>query len=181
MTEVLARLAAVEVAIREAVAARRAVDPRPEDPFRGLYLSDEVVDALLAGRREPFPVPPVPEPGPDGQSGRLARLVAAAGLSPLDEGLLLVACAPDVDSRFEQFYGYLNDDVTRRRATVGLALRLCGVPEAAAAGRARLDPGGPLVSAGLLVVEEPDRPLLSRPLRVPDRVVAHLLGDDRPD
>jgi hypothetical protein len=173
----LDRLGAVERGIRDAVAARRAVDPNPEDPFRGLYLSDEVVDGLLASSRQPFPVP-----ADSGQaSGRLARLVATAGLTPLDERLLLVACAPDVDSRFEQFYGYLNDDVTRRRASVGLALRLCGVPEAAAHGRSRLDPGAPLVSAGLLVVEEPDRPFLSRTLRVPDRVLGHLLGDDRPD
>jgi hypothetical protein len=37
------------------------------------------------------------------------------------------------------------------------------------------------MSAGLVLVEEPDRPFLSRSLRVPDRVAAHLLGDDRPD
>ncbi|GAA1304644.1 ATP-binding protein [Saccharothrix xinjiangensis] len=95
--------------------------------------------------------------------------------------LLLVALAPDVDSRFEQFYGYLNDDVTRRRATAGLALRLCGLPEAHAAGRARLDPSAPLPAGGLLVVEDRERPFLSRSLRVPDRVVDHLLGGDRPD
>jgi hypothetical protein len=38
-----------------------------------------------------------------------------------------------------------------------------------------------LVSGGLLELEDADRPLLSRALRVPDRVVAHLLGDDTPD
>ena len=39
----------------------------------------------------------------------------------------------------------------------------------------------PLVRHGLLVVEEPDRPFLTRSLRVPDRVAAHLLGHDEPD
>ncbi|WP_279579601.1 hypothetical protein [Fodinicola feengrottensis] len=34
---------------------------------------------------------------------------------------------------------------------------------------------------GLVAVEDTDRPLLSRQLRVPDRVAAYLLGDDRPD
>ena len=38
---------------------------------------------------------------------------------------------------------------------------------------------GPLVAGGLVLVEEPDRPFLTRSLRVPDRVTAHLLGDDR--
>ncbi|MBB5959302.1 hypothetical protein FHS29_005922 [Saccharothrix tamanrassetensis] len=170
------RLAALERRIRDAVAARRQADPNPDDPFRGLYLSDEAVETLLASRREPF----VPFQS-SAAAGRLGRLAEVAGLSGLDVELLLVALAPDVDSRFEQFYGYLNDDVTRRRATAGLALRLCGLPEASAAGRSRLDPSSPLLAAGLLVVEDRERPFLSRSLRVPDRVVDHLLGDDRPD
>jgi hypothetical protein len=170
------RLAGLERRIRDAVAFRRNTDANPEDPFRGLYLSEEAIDALFDARRAPFA--PFATTTPDGV---LARLVATVPLTELDVELLLVAVAPDVDSRFEQFYGYLNDDVTRRRASVGLALRLCGVPEASAAGRGRLDADAPLVTAGLLAVEDPDRPFLSRSLRVPDRVVSHLLGDIRPD
>ncbi len=176
VVHLLDRLAWLERRIRDAVAQRRTNDPHPDDPFRGLYLSDEAIDALLDGRRQPF--------APFAESlavGRLGRLAGTVGLTEVDIELLLVAVAPDVDSRFEQFYGYLNDDVTRRRATAGLALRLCGMPEASAAGRARLDSDAPLIAAGLLVVDEPDRPFLSRTLRVPDRVVNHLLGDDRPD
>nr|WP_065917197.1 ATP-binding protein [Lentzea guizhouensis]ANZ38852.1 ATPase [Lentzea guizhouensis] len=170
------RLAALERRIRAAVASRRATDPSPDDPFRGLYLSDEVIDALLDSARDPF-AGYVDVPA----DGRLGRLASVACLSDVDVELLLVALAPDVDSRFEQFYGYLNDDVTRRRATAGLALRLCGLAEASSTGRSRLDRGSPLVRSGMVVVEDLDRPLLSRSLRVPDRVVAHLLGDDRPD
>jgi hypothetical protein len=158
------------------VAFRRNTDPSPDDPFRGLYLSEEAIDALFDARRTPFA--PFAGTVPDGELGRLAATVP---LTELDVELLLVAVAPDVDSRFEQFYGYLNDDVTRRRASVGLALRLCGIPEASATARGRLDADAPLVTAGLLAVEDPDRPFLSRSLRVPDRVVSHLLGDVRPD
>jgi hypothetical protein len=176
LAHLLDRLSWLERRIRDAVSARRLTDPHPDDPFRGLYLSDEAIDALLRSHREPM-MPALPASA----EGRLGRLAEVGELTELDVELLLVALAPDVDSRFEQFYGYLNDDVTRRRATAGLALRLCGLPEAAAAGRARLDAGAPLVAGGLLVVDEPDRPFLSRSLRVPDRVVNHLLGDDRPD
>jgi predicted nucleic acid-binding protein len=88
--------------------------------------------------------------------------------------------APDLDARFEQLYGYLNDDLTRRRPTVGLALKLCGLAEAAPA-RFRLAPGAPLTAGGLVEVTEPERPPLSRVLAVPDRVTGHLLGDARPD
>ena len=168
------RLARLEQRIRDAVDARRAADPNPDDPFRGLYLSNEAIDALLEGHREPFA--PFADSVPD---GRLRPLAERAGLTGVDVELLLVALAPDLDSRFEQFYGYLNDDVTRRRASAGLALRLCGIPEASAAGRARLDADSPLITCGLLTVGEEERPFLSRTLRVPDRVVNHLLGDDR--
>lgn len=177
MNELVSRLLPVERRVRQAVAQRRRSDPNPDDPYRGLYLSDEAIAALLAAPRAPFPAPSPAGAQPD----RLTALAAAAGLSELDVELLLVALAPDVDSRYEQCYGYLNDDVTRRRATVGLALRLCGVPEAVAAGRARLATGAPLVDTGLVVPEELERPFLSRSLRVPDRVVAHLLGDDTVD
>ncbi|WP_026425204.1 ATP-binding protein [Actinokineospora inagensis] len=170
------RLAALEQRIREAVALRRAGDPNPDDPFRGLYLSEEAIDALFSDARSPFPLPG--DLDPSGVSDRLTELVP---LTPLDAELLLIAVAPDIDSRYEQFYGYLNDDVTRRRASVGLALRLCGIPEASAPARARLDADAPLITSGLLVVDDRDRPLLSRSLRVPDRVVAHLLGDTRLD
>ncbi|HEY2724161.1 MAG TPA: ATP-binding protein, partial [Pseudonocardiaceae bacterium] len=193
LAHLLGRLAVVEERVRREVSARRELDPQPDDPFRGLYLSEEAVERVLAGRLSGAAPDPVAdahlaavETAADeaeraGASIRLRTLARAMALGQLDVELLLVALAPDLDSRFEQLYGYLNDDVTRRRAAVGMALRLCGLPEAAAQGRARLTGEAPLLAAGLLVVDDMDRPLLSRALRVPDRVAAHLLGDDRPD
>nr|WP_261994264.1 ATP-binding protein [Streptomyces sp. t39] len=128
--------------------------------------------------------PPSAEPSPDGgppSADRLSWLVRRAGLTDLDTALLLIALAPDVDRGFEPLYGYLNDDVSRRRATAGLALDLCAVPAHAAAARARLHPSAPLRALGLLEIEEPERPFLTRSLRVPDRLTGHLLGDDSPD
>jgi SpoVK/Ycf46/Vps4 family AAA+-type ATPase len=116
-----------------------------------------------------------------GASRRLQSLAQGAGLDELDVELLLVALVPDLDTRFERLYGYLNDDVTRRRATIGLGLQLCGMSAWSGAARSRVSPDAPLIAAGLVQVEEPDRPFLSRSLRVPDRVTAYLLGDDRPD
>ena len=51
----LGRAMLVEERIRTLVAHRRGHDPAPDDPFRGLYLSDEVVDALLTA------TPPAPD------------------------------------------------------------------------------------------------------------------------
>lgn len=198
LVHLLGRVGVVEERIRLLVAARRAEDPQPDDPFRGLYLSDEAVDRLLGGDspslatdwQEPGPGGPSPRQlhceqladtaEADGHRLRLRGLASTFGLLPLDVDLLLVALAADLDPRFEQLFGYLNDDVTRHRPSVAVALALCGTPLSAADGRARLL-SGPLITGGLLVVEDPDRPLPGRALRVPDRVVGHLLGDDTPE
>jgi hypothetical protein len=191
-----ALLARLEV-LRERVAAlvehRTADDPTADDPLRGLYLPDEAVHHLLrtwpaadaesmaAPVTAAVPMAPAPAGSPDGPGDRLARLAGTARLTELDTAALLVALAPDVDRTFEPLYGYLNNDVSRRRATVGLALDLCGVPAHLATARARFHASAPLRTLGLLEVEEPERPFLTRSLRVPDRLVGHLLGDDDPD
>ncbi|MFF2643240.1 ATP-binding protein [Streptomyces niveus] len=177
----LARAVTVEQRVRRAVEARRAIDPDPDDAFRGLYLTEENVARLLdeEGSRS-FP-PLDDEPPEDLASSRLTTLVTEFGLTPLDIEILLIALVPDLDDRFEAFYGYLNDDVTRRRPSIGLALGLCGSTPADHAARSRLAARSPLRAGGLLLVEDLERPFLSRALRVPDRVTAHLLGDDTPD
>ena len=197
------RLGLVASRVAAAVARRRADDPDPTDRFRGLYISEAQVDGLLDGRPGPAPAGPADEPAIEaaarleasadealahGADLRLRRLAIAFELTALDVELLLVALAPDLEPRFERLYGYLHDDVSRRRASVGLALELAGLAGGAAtaaagsgASRARFDPGAPLVAGGLVLIEDPDRPFLTRSLRVPDRVTAHLLGSDIPD
>jgi ATPase family associated with various cellular activities (AAA) len=194
----LARLEIVEARVRAAVDRRRADDPDPSDRFRGLYISDAQVDGLLSGETGPWLSEPIAAASAEqtaaleatadsaeraGADLRLRRLARSFGLDDYDLELLLIALAPDLDPRFERLYGYLHDDVSRRRASAGLALELCGTGSSpgASPGRIRLGPFGPLVAGGLLVVEDPDRPFLTRSLRVPDRVAAHLLGDDTAD
>lgn len=177
--ELLARAREMELRVRRAVEARRETDPDPDDAFRGLYLTEEAVERLLDAPRA-FPPPSHPLP-PAPSTSRLGALARDFALSTLDVDILLIALLPDLDDRFEAFYGYLNDDVTRRRPSVGLALGLCGMPHAAREARARLAERAPLREGGLLLVEDRDRPFLGRSLRVPDRVTAYLLGDDTPD
>ncbi|MDN5770880.1 MAG: ATP-binding protein [Microlunatus sp.] len=177
--------------MRRLVAARRRHDPNPDDPFRGLYLSEEVVTGLLDSTDRDSVI--MDSTGLDrverdaadqiatGTDVRLLRLSRDASLTALDVELLVIAMLPDLDVRFERLYGYLNDDVTRRRASVALALQLAGVSELDSAARGRLEASRPLLRHALLNVEDADRPLLTRGLRVPDRVTAHLLGDDAAD
>jgi len=193
LAHLFGRLRVLELRVRAAVDARRGADERPEDRFRGLYVTEEDVDALLAqdARGAGLPAPRAElllaqgearadAAEKEGGDLRLRRLERSFSLSELDVELLVVALAPDLDPRFERLFGYLHDDVTRRRASVGLALEL-GSAAPGGEGRGRFAAGRPLVAGGLLLVEEPDRPFLTRSLRAPDRVVAHLLGDDEAD
>ncbi|WP_369382388.1 ATP-binding protein [Streptomyces sp. cg36] len=188
----LARLTDLQKRVTALVEHRSAHDPTAEDPLRGLYLSDEAVHHLVHtwppataaadGPSGPADTAPGGFAGADHEPGdRLARLARRTGLTEWDTAVLLIALAPDVDRGFEPLYGYLNDDVSRRRATAGLALELCGLPATATGARARLHASAPLRALGLLEDEEPERPFLSRSLRVPDRLIGHLLGDDTPD
>ena len=133
----VARAGLVEDRVRALVQRRRADDPAPDDPFRGLYVNEQTVDQLLEATAD------LGDGGPDpaalagieaeadlaeagGQVIRLRRLAHDTALTALDTELLLIALLPDLDTRFERLFGYLNDDVTRRRASVGLALELAG-------------------------------------------------------
>ncbi|MFE3521828.1 ATP-binding protein [Streptomyces sp. NPDC059161] len=175
----LHRLERLRTSVAALVAARSADDPTAGDPLRGLYISPETATRIVNAPAPQLPAadgPFTPEPG-----DRLAAVASGFGLTVLDELILLAALAPDVDRRFEQLYGYLNDDVGRRRASVALALELSGTGSYDPVARGRLHPAAPLVGGGLIVVEDEDRPLPGRALRVPERVVAHLLGDDTLD
>ncbi len=190
----LGRLAVIEARVRAGVARRRHDDPDGDDAFRGLYLSQSQAERLLTDERQHPELPDAAsveqltmvEAAADaaeaaGATLRLRRLTRSFRLLPLDVELLLIALAPDLDGRLERLYGYLHDDLTRPRASVGLALELCGQAPSDPRGRHRLGAGGALINGGLVLVEEPARPFLSRPLRVPDRVTNHLIGDDHPD
>src|SRR6202521_2041464 len=192
LVQVLRRLELIEARVRAAVSRRRTTDPETDDRFRGLYISQPHVDQLLAEKSAPPPDASAAKAREEieaaadvaeqeGADLRLRRLAGNFRLGEIDIELLLIAMAPDVDVRFERLYGYLQDDVSRRRASVGLGLELCGLPSSSAYARSRLAPGAPQVNEYLVQVEENDRPVLTRPLRVPDRVAAHLLGSDIPD
>lgn len=173
----LIRLSRLRERVALLVEYRSATDPTAADPLRGLYLSEDAVRHLL----EPAGQDPAPENWAPERGDRLDLLAGRLGLTELDVRILLIALAPDLDRTFEPLYGYLNDDVSRRRATTGLALDLCGLPAHRAEARARFHPSAPLPALGLIVVEEPERPFLSRSLRIPDRLIAHLLGDETLD
>src|SRR5215472_4543081 len=150
----------------------RAAGGEPPDRFRGLYILEEEVAGHLAGApAERFPLLHL---------DRLGRLCDELGLDAFETSVLLACLAPDLDPAYERVYGYLQDDIARRRPEVGLLLRLfCREPAEMAAAVGSLHPDAPLLRGGLLHLPGAgDRPLLARTPRADDRVVGHLLGGD---
>src|SRR5262249_3781399 len=103
-----------------------------------------------------------------------------------DRAVLLLALAPEIDQRYERIYAYLQDDVTKRRPTVDLALNLlCGNLAERLDCRARFAPDSPLLRSGMLrLIADPsmvEPPLLAHYLRLDERAVCALLGHDRLD
>jgi hypothetical protein len=182
---VLAGLEWLDRVLTHAVATAEAVFAVAPgaDPHRGLYVADDEARRLL--EREPGR-PLLHDAGARAEpedAHLLPALCARFDLSAFDAALVLVALAPEVDLRYERLYGYLQDDVTRRRPTVDLALNLlCTDAEEKLVRRAHLAPHAPLVRGGLLrLVADPNHvepPLLAHYLKLDDAVVRRLLGHD---
>lgn len=100
------------------------------EAYQGLYLTQEDVEQLLVRQ----PGDPVLKLGGEAwepsfseladKASRLDWLRQTFDLSVFDLALVVIALAPELDLRYERLYAYLQDDVTRRRPTVDLALNL---------------------------------------------------------
>ena len=78
------------------------------------------------------------------------------GLVPIEQDVLLLAVAPEIDLKYETLYAYLNNDVTRKWPTRDLALRvLSASPAERAELRPYLSPQATLFAGNLLHTIEP--------------------------
>lgn len=180
-----------------------------EDEFRGLYISEEEIDGLVAGGLAAEEPADQLAPGnsplavalrrsqaeiasrkteslASGVSLRLCRLADEFSLSAFELDTLLVCLLPEIDTKYERLCAYLHDDVTRKRPSVNLALQcLLDSLEARVAARDSFLPQAPLIAHHLLQIDHDSTAsspsLLSRNLRIEDRVADYLLGSDRTD
>src|SRR4051794_20716733 len=141
-------------------------DPDPGDPFRGLYISDEVALRLSQG-----------DSGSDADE-RLQEAVRALGLDLLEAAVLAVCAAAELNPRYGRLYAYLQDDVTRKLPSprlVGQLLEGDGLSSADV--MAAFDTAGRLRAHGALrLLGDAQTPLAERPIKVADRLAAALLG-----
>ncbi len=110
----------------------------------------------------------------------LPHLAKCFDLSPAEVDLLLVALAPELEPRYETLYAYLQNDVTRKRPSVDLALNLiCRSEQEKVFARRLFALGAPLFRHCLLQLAEEshDRrpPLIRKFLKLDDELVDFLL------
>ena len=204
-----AELERIDLLIRSRVAHLRRVQSEDEH-FHGLYISEQEVDALLA---RPLGAPQWLKAFESGRLAdvdaalhdlgatlerrraatlahgvelRLERLARTFGLEDFDVGVLLVCLAVEIDLRYERLYAYLQDDVTKKRPSVDLAIHLLApIGGAAVELRRRFLSASPLVAHQIVhLLEDPSQPqspLLARVLKADERIVQFLLGIDQID
>lgn len=109
----------------------------------------------------------------------LSTLAERFDLGPRQVDALVVALAPELDLKYEPIYAYLQDDLTRKRPTVGLILRVVGGTVGSEVDERDLfTPGSPLLDDRLVRTTGAEGALLSRPVEVDRRIVAFILGED---
>ncbi len=200
----------IDALIRREVRRWQLAGQDPNDAFRGLYVSDAQAEALL---ERPFASSWGQavrlDPGEEtffqqelsraegetaalketacrqGLSLRLDQLSSAFNLDRFETDVLLICLAPALDLRYERLYGYLQDDVTRKRPSANLALDLlCPSGPERLLKLSCFSEEAPLFQFHLLeFTGEPgvaQPPLLGRALAVNETAVSWLLGSYQP-
>jgi AAA+ superfamily predicted ATPase len=121
-----------------------------------------------------------------GRELRLERLGDRFALTSLDKDILLFGLLPELDLKYERLFGYIQDDVTRKKPTVALALDLlCTSFEDRLARRQSFSQHAPLIKYHFISLHD-DTPgkhcsLLAKSLKLDDRIRDYLLGFDEID
>jgi AAA+ superfamily predicted ATPase len=172
-----------------------------DDSYRGLYVPDAEIEILgavsapmspqlalrraeLAEERAALELHAAALER-EGSEIPLLKLARTFGFSSFERDVLLLALAPELDLRYERLFAYIQDDVTKKRPSVNLALvLLCATPEDRIAARAAFAPDSPLIHHRIIQLFEDGQrqpPLLARFIKLDDRIVTALLNQPTVD
>jgi len=201
-----AQFSRIDILVRREVRRWVFAGQDPNDDYRGMYVTQAEAEALL---ERPFgtswgqwiELPAEEEAAFEterkaaqkeidkiakhlkktGQIPLLEKLAKNFGLSPTELDILLIAIAPAFDTSYERLYGYLQDNVTKRRPSVRLVLDLLGAPGVDQFELAdHLIESAPLFAHGLLeqIIEPPpaNAHWLNQTLHADETIIAWLRG-----
>ncbi|WP_053374609.1 AAA family ATPase [Paenibacillus sp. FJAT-27812] len=121
----------------------------------------------------------------EGRRLPFAYLSWRLGLSAWERRCVLLCLAAELDSRYESWFGYLNDDVTLRMPTAELALRLLGDSEEEISFARPMLAGystlGRFVLRSDKAAAASERSSLKLPLRLDSRIISYLLETESLD
>jgi len=181
--DLLAQLQRVDALLHDGVERLRQLKPADAGEFRGLFISDQEFKEMLA---RPFGYSALAgshshddTSAAQAADSRWHYLVHTFDLSSLEADILLLCLLPELDLKYERIFAYLQDDVTRKRPGVDLALNLfCSDLPSRLQGRSAFLPDAPLFRYRLLCQGDGQLSLLAQTLQVEPRVVSFLLEAD---
>lgn len=199
----------IDIMIRLQILRSRMMVQGDMAEFRGLCIKEEEIDAILS-EGDSFGIQmernhPNPKPLQDnlatleirisekkanslrrGTMLRLEQLRELFLLSSFDAEVLLISLILELDRKYEMLYSYLQDDVTKKRPSVDLTLKiLCPSFETTMGSRKHFTPTAPLFKYHLMhLFDDPSHHqsgLLNKYLKVDDRITNYLLNFDEVD
>jgi len=175
------------------------------DGFQGLYVSDEEIDSIL---EDTYPAnddnqhiqtlnsliaeietqieEKVIESQEKGIALNLPLLAAIFGLTSFEIDAMLICMALELDTNYERLYAYLQNDATKKQPSVDLILGLlCNSSEDKIYARQYFYADAPLFKNQIIRFaeesEEEKKPLLSRFVKMDDRIINCVLGFNQID
>ncbi|WP_158289436.1 AAA family ATPase [Paenibacillus flagellatus] len=180
-----------------------ASDPQA-DAFRGMYVSEDEFMRMVGGRdggaeddpelaalaadirnAEAVIASRKAESAKRNVFLPLVYLSAVFGLDEIEQSVVMLLLAVELDRKYERVFGFMADDLTVRLPNVGLALQVvCRDADAMRTARLAFAPNGKLARY-LLAREDGGEPfgrsLLSKPLALDRRMATFLLDTGAPD
>lgn len=202
----LAEFKRIELKVRlRLLSMRKNNSQSEEDDFKGLYVSEKQIDAIVSNLHfQQEGQPSWPENSPIGTLAgslkqyeedlvekkkeglrrgltfRLNDLERLFGLSIFDLDTLLVCLLPELDLAYQRIYAYLQDDVTKKSPTVNFVLQLlCNSYTDMLKARQAFSPEAPLLKYHLISLHDDHIPgpttLLAKFIHVDERITNYLL------
>lgn len=188
---------------REVLRWRRGLPKQSQDVFKTVYITDDEIDQLLEDTSNPKPVDYSQLEAIEaaviadraeidrrkevslkqGVYLSLPQLTNLFRLTASEEQIVMICFAPEFELRYERIYAYLQDDISRRRVSVDLIMRLlCSSVDERVQFQTFFSPQSILFSSHILRFHDGEQQHLpARTIKLDDQISNFLLGVDSTD